>query len=93
MHHHRSPRRPPHVASPDTPAFDAQRLLLLEIVADPPPEGDDLSRLASRLQLPRASLETAGQALVAAGLAELATGTIRASEAALSFDALWPICL
>lgn len=94
MHDHRTPRRPRHVASPDTPAFAAERLLLLEIVADPPPEGDDLAQLAGRLQVPPVQLEAAARSLVAAGLAQLADGSvIRASEAAMTFDALWPICL
>lgn len=82
-----------HVAVAGTAAFHAQRLLLLELVVDPPDLGDDLNALAQRLALPRRDLESAAAALCSAGLAEVSTGMVRASQTALAFDTLWPICL
>jgi hypothetical protein len=68
-----------------------ERWLLLELVTTPPPEGDDLGQLAVALRQSRPDVETAARALVEAGLAECDGETLRASAAALRFEALWPI--
>lgn len=91
MHHHRSPDdargdRPP---SADT----AERLLLLELVSYPPAEGDSPARLAAALDLDTIQLDRAADALTAIGLAVRDGDVLRASPAALRFEALWPICI
>jgi predicted transcriptional regulator len=91
------PRRPGrHVdalAPPGTEAFDDQRLLLLELLVDPPAEGDTIAELATALGRPAAAISTAAAALARAGLAERHDDRVRASETARAFDALWPVCL
>ncbi len=74
-----------------SPAHDLQRRLLLELVTTPPPAGDQLDRLARALGASRREIEAAVQDLVDAGLAERHSDTVRASVAALRFEALWPI--
>ena len=83
---------PPEAAPPfGSPAHDLQRQLLLELVTTPPPGGDELDRLARALGVTRREIEAAVQDLVDAGLAECDGDTVRASAAALRFEALWPI--
>jgi hypothetical protein len=89
----RSNRRPRALAPPGTTAFDDQRLLLLELLVDPPPGGDAFADLAAVLGRPERALVAAGSALARMGLAERRGGRIRASPTALAFDALWPVCL
>jgi putative intracellular protease/amidase len=81
------------LARPGTQAFDDQRLLLLELLVDPPAEGDTIAELATALGRPAAAISTAAAALARAGLAERRVERVRASEAARGFDALWPVCL
>ncbi|HEX8103684.1 MAG TPA: hypothetical protein VF533_13795 [Solirubrobacteraceae bacterium] len=72
---------------------EVQRRLLLELVVDPPEAGDRIADLAARLQeTPRAVTEAAA-ALAATGLAVVDDDVVRASAAALRFEALWPVCL
>ena len=83
---------PPEAAPPfGSPAHDIQRQLLLELVTTPPPSGDELDRLAGALGASRREIEAAVQDLIDAGLAERDGDTVRASVAALRFEALWPI--
>jgi hypothetical protein len=83
---------PPEAAPPfGSPTHDIQRHLLLELVTTPPPNGDELDRLARALGLTRREIEAAVQDLGDAGLAERDGDTVRASTAALRFEALWPI--
>jgi len=83
---------PPEAAPPcGSPGHDIQRQLLLELVTTPPPEGDELERLARALSATRREIESAVQDLVDAGLAESHGDSVRASTAALRFEALWPI--
>jgi hypothetical protein len=77
--------------SPGSPEHDVQRQVLLELVTTPPPEGDELGQLAFALREPRRDVEAAVEALVDAGLVERDGDTVRATAAALRFDALWPI--
>jgi hypothetical protein len=83
---------PPEAAPPfGSPAHDLQRQLLLELVTTPPPCGDGLDRLVRALGASRHAIEAAVQDLVDARLAERDGDTVRASVAALRFEALWPI--
>lgn len=89
---HQPMRGPPETAPPfGSPAHDIQRQLLLELVTTPPPGGDELDRLARALGASPREIEAAVQDLVDAGLAERHGDTVRASLAALRFEALWPI--
>jgi DNA-binding IclR family transcriptional regulator len=88
MHDHRSPRLP--VAPHGAAGHEAQRVLLLELVIDPPDAGEELGALARRLDLPSTTLAAALGALVAAGLAIASGDRAWPTVAALSFDALLP---
>ena len=89
----RPDRRLAAIACPGTAAYDDQRLLLLEILVDPPAGGDVLSDLGAVLDRSPGAMEAAAAALERAGLAERRAGRVHASPAALAFDALWPVCL
>jgi hypothetical protein len=83
---------PPETAPPfGSPTHAIQRQLLLELVTTPPPGGDELDRLARALGASRREIEAAVQDLVDAGLAVCDGDTVRATIAALRFEALWPI--
>lgn len=66
-----------------------QRRVLLELVTSPPEGGDELDRLVLVLDW-HAAVEAAVDALVDVGLAERDEHRVRATAAALRFDALWP---
>ena len=89
----RPARRPAAIASPGTAAFADQRLLLLELLVDPPEEGDAIADLAAVLGRPERAVVAAAAVLARVGLAERRGGLIRASPTALAFEALWPVCL
>ena len=89
----RPDRGPAALASPGTAAFDDQRLLLLELLVDPPPGGDPIAGLARALERTRGAVEAGVAALAAAGLAERDGDRVRATAAALAFDRLWPVRL
>lgn len=90
MHQQPNPgQRPAGRPSPD----EVERRLLLELVVDPPPEGDRLSVLAGRLGAEPEQLRAAAVGLERTGLAVLDDDLVRASQAARRFDELWPICL
>ena len=72
-------------------AREVQRLVLLELVADPPARGDPLAELAARLRQPFADVAEAVETLRGLGLAEREGDVVRASPAARAFDALWPV--
>jgi hypothetical protein len=86
-------RRPAALATPGTTDFDDQRLLLLELLVDPPEAGDALAEVAASLGRPQPAVAAAGAVLVGVGLAERHGDRIRATTTALAFDALWPVCL
>ncbi len=73
--------------------YDAERLVLLELVADPTVQGDTAGQLAARLHMPLVAVDHAAEALARSGLAVRDGYVIRASTAALRFDALWPVAL
>ena len=91
MHSHRS--APCGVARPGTVEFEAQRLLLLELLVDPPPGGDPLGRLAQTLRLGMRDLRAAAVTLERSGLAQMRDERLEPSPTARAFDALWPIAL
>lgn len=69
---------------------EAERRLLLELVTDPPPEGDRLSDLADALGLSHLAVAGAALALTSAGLASTRADLVSATRAARRFDELWP---
>jgi hypothetical protein len=89
MHADRTPSAP----DADTPEYRTQRLVLLELLVDPPPVVEPFDQLAARLEEPAAAVRAAGAALAAAGLAVQSGECVGAATAALYFDALWPIAL
>jgi hypothetical protein len=89
----RPDRRVEGLAPPESEAFDDQRLLLLELLVDPPAEGDEIAKLAAALGRPATAVSAAAAALARAGLAEYHDERVRATETARAFDALWPVCL
>jgi hypothetical protein len=91
MHDHRIREAPHGALAPGSREHHLQRRVLLELVTTPPVEGDMLGPLAHALGERTDEVETAVRALVDAGLAERDGDTIRASKAALRFEALWPI--
>jgi len=90
MHGHRTA---PVAPAAGTLANQAQRLVLLEVVVDPPARGDRLADLPRRLDLPAFAIHDAVAALERAGLVDRHGALIRASAAALYFEALWPVAL
>lgn len=93
MQDHRSPRWPEAIAPPGTAAYDDQRLLMLELLVDPPAGGDRLDALTARLERSAPALRDAARALAGAGLATVHRGRIAATPAAIALDALWPVAL
>lgn len=81
------------IAPPGTAAFDDQRLLLLELLVDPPEDGDAIADLAAVLGRPEGAVVAAASVLARVGLVERRGPRLRASPTALAFDALWPVCL
>ena len=74
-----------------SPAHDIQRQLLLELVTTPPPRATNWTGWLARWAPLGARSRPPSQDLVDAGLAECDGDTVRASAAALRFEALWPI--
>lgn len=67
------------------------RRVLLELVVDPPDDGDDLIELAERLEAAPEAVAAAVLDLEVYGLAHVRGTAVFASRSALRFDALWPI--
>jgi predicted transcriptional regulator len=84
---------PPPRPSPLSPEYTAQKMVLGQLVVDPPNTGDRVLDLPRILDLPRAHVEAAIVSLVRAGLAERHTETVHATAAALYFEYLWPVML
>ena len=91
MHDHPICAAPPGAPAPGSREHHVQRRVLLELVTSPPREGDALASLAASLGEPEGEVEAAVRALVDAGLAVRDGDVVRATPAALRFDALWPI--
>jgi hypothetical protein len=69
MQDHPNPGAAVGAVSPGSLEHRVQRWVLLELVTQPPPEGDDISKMAFGLKELRPDVEAAVDALVAAGLA------------------------
>ena len=73
--------------------YQAQKLVLLELVVDPPCAGDRLGALIERLALPPHAVEPAVVALEGIGLAARQEDVVRATPTARYFEHLWPVRL
>jgi hypothetical protein len=71
--------------------YTAQRLVLLELVVDPPAAGDRLDELCEAVGLADVDARKAVDALTAVGLARQQAGVVIASPAARYFEHLWPV--
>lgn len=93
MHDHGNPDGGLALPDPTSAECHAQRLLLLELVVTPPPEGDELDYLRRRLPMAPELLEPAIVALQAAGLASRCGDVVHATGPARYFEHLWPVRL
>ena len=93
MHHHRNGGPPSRLPDPYSVEYHAKKIVLLELVVDPPDSGDRLTALIERLGLPPDSVEPAVLALEVIGLAERDVVVVRASLPARYFEYLWPVLL
>jgi hypothetical protein len=91
MHGHHNGGSPLRVPSPGSLEYTAQRLVLLELVVDPPSGGDRFEELCDAVGLADVDAGGAVAALVAVGLAERRAGVVLASPAAHYFEHLWPV--
>jgi hypothetical protein len=85
------PGAPSDAPRPGSREHDVQRRVLLELLTTPPPDGDELAALAHALDESRRDVEAAVDALIETQLAHRHGDVVRASAAALRFEALWPI--
>ena len=88
MQRHRSAALDPLAPAPGTYAAIVQRALLLELIVDPPPEGDRLSALALALEEPLAEVAAAAADLAVVGLPKRDGELVRATVAAHRFESL-----
>ena len=86
-----NPGAPSGARPPDGMQHRVQRWVLLELITAPPPEGDEIAKLAFGLRELRADVEAAIDALVVAGLAVRDGDRARPTQAALRFDELWRV--
>jgi hypothetical protein len=93
MHHHRNGGPPSRLPDPYSVEYHAQKIVLLELVVDPPDAGDRLAELIERLGLPPGSVGPAVSALEVIGLASREDDVVRATLAARYFEYLWPALL
>lgn len=91
MHGHPNGGQPLRLPNPGSLAYTAQRLVLFELVVDPPLVGDRFAELCEALGLADVDADDAVRALTAAGLAERRADVLRASCAARYFEHLWPV--
>ena len=93
MRHHRNGGSPSRLPDPYSLEYHAQKIVLLELVVDPPDDGDRLAELIERLGLPPDSVEPAVSALEVIGLVAREDDVVRATRAARYFEYLWPVLL
>ena len=93
MHHHRNGGPPIGLPDPYGLEYLAQKIVLLELVVDPPAAGDHLDDLRARLGLPPDIVEPAATALELVGLVERRADVVRSTFAASYFEYLWPVLL
>jgi hypothetical protein len=91
MHAHPNGGQPDRLPAFYSVDWRAQRLVLLELVASPPPEGDDFRYLRHVLDVPAGAIEPAVAALQANGLARRNGSRVLAAPPALYFEHLWPV--
>jgi hypothetical protein len=91
MQDHPNPGAPSGASSPESVQHRVQHWVLLELVTAPPPQGDEIAKLAWGLDELQAEVDAAVGALVEAGLAVRDGERVRATAAALRFDELWPV--
>jgi hypothetical protein len=93
MHAHGNGGPPSGLPHPDSLGYHAQKVVLAELVIDPPEDGHSLGYLADMLPLPPEAIEPALSALQAVGLAERRADLARASAPTRYFEHLWPVML
>jgi hypothetical protein len=91
MHGNRNGGPPLRLPGPGSLQYTAQRLVLLELVVDPPAAGDRFENLCEAVGLADVDAHEGLAALAAAGLAERRTDVVIASTAARYFEHLWPV--
>jgi hypothetical protein len=91
MQGHRNGGPPSQLPDPDSLEYHVQKVVLLELVVDPPRAGARLSTLIRKLDIPAFSVEPAIAALEAIGLAARDEDTVRATPPARHFEYLWPV--
>jgi hypothetical protein len=91
MHGNRNGGPPLRLPDPSSLQYTAQRLVLLELVVDPPAGGDRSDDLCEAVGLAEVDGHEALGALAAAGLASQETDLVIASTAARYFEHLWPV--
>jgi hypothetical protein len=90
MQDQRNGRAPYELPDPASRVYEAQKLVLLELVVDPPAAGDPIETLGEVLQLAYEDIVDAVASLSAVGLADRRENVVFASEAARYFEHLWP---
>jgi hypothetical protein len=93
MQDQRNGRAPCELPDPESRAYAAQKLVLLELVVDPPAAGDRIDTLCAVLKLARDDIVAAVDSLSAVGLAHRRGDAVFASEAARYFEHLWQTAL
>lgn len=91
MHGNRNGGPPLRLPDPASLQYTAQRLVLLELVVDPPAGGDRFDELCEAIELADVDAHEALAALAAAGLADQGADVVLASPAARYFEHLWPV--
>ncbi len=93
MHADRNGGPPIALPDPDSVEYHAERLVLMELCVDPPARGDELDVLSHILELSPRETAAAVAVLERVGLAYRDGTVIRATQRALYFEHLLPICL
>jgi hypothetical protein len=78
---------------PDSLDYHAQKVVVAELVIDPPDDGYPIGYLVDMLPLPKEVIEAALADLQGVGLAERHDDLARASAPARYFEYLWPVML
>jgi len=93
MHAHGNGGPPTGLTDTASLGYHAQKVVLAELVIDPPAEGSSLVYLRDRLPLPPHAIEPALGVLEVVGLAARRGELARASAPARYFEYLWPVML
>ena len=93
MHAHGNGGAPGGLPDPGSLGYHAQKVVLAELVIDPPDTGSSLDYLRDRLPLPPGMVEPALGALQVVGLAVRRGDLACASTSARYFEYLWPVML